>query len=268
MKRQHIYYSKTTVRLHMNYIKMFICDGREVRIEMTKIIAHRGACGEENVENTLETFEKAILLGADMVEFDVRHTKDNVLVVYHNRNLGDLPIDLTLYDALEQEANRQGFHLPIFREVVELCHGRTFMDIEFKEHGFEKQAIKILHELADYDEYSIKSFDDNVPYTVKEIDSNITTGLLTGCKKANVKKRLNELFPVRRLRACKADFISPYAALMRMGFITRMHRAGYPVYVWTVNNEKLMRIYLFKKIDGIITDRPDVAMRLRDKRKK
>ncbi len=55
---------------------------------MTKIIAHRGASGS-GVENTLESFEKAIELGVDMVEFDVRRTHDGVLIVYHDATFND-----------------------------------------------------------------------------------------------------------------------------------------------------------------------------------
>ena len=232
---------------------------------MTKIIAHRGASGLVNVENTLESFEKAIELGADMVEFDVRKTMDDVMVVYHDKVFSDTPIKLATYESLEAEAQKMGFHLPIFREVLELCHGRTFMDIEVKEHGYEKMVVEELHKYADTSEYSVKSFNDNVSYSIKELDSDITTGLLLGVHKANVKKRLNELFPARRLRACKADFVSPYVAIITLGFIARMHHAGFPVYVWTVNKKWMMRYYMIKNMDGIITDRPDIAMKIRDR---
>ena len=47
------------------------------------IIAHRGASAYAP-ENTLGAFKAAIEMGADMIEFDVRKTKDNVLVLNHN----------------------------------------------------------------------------------------------------------------------------------------------------------------------------------------
>ena len=43
---------------------------------MIKVIAHRGASGMVGQDNTLESFQKAIEIGADMVEFDVRSTKE------------------------------------------------------------------------------------------------------------------------------------------------------------------------------------------------
>ena len=59
---------------------------------MIKVIAHRGASGMVGQDNTLESFQKAIEIGADMVEFDVRQTKDKVLIVHHDKNFADTPI--------------------------------------------------------------------------------------------------------------------------------------------------------------------------------
>ena len=64
------------------------------------IVAHRGASWLVKVENTLDSFEKAIEVGSDMVEFDVRKTSDDILVVYHDKHLADYPIKLTAYDEL------------------------------------------------------------------------------------------------------------------------------------------------------------------------
>ena len=96
---------------------------------MKKIIAHRGASGIVDVENTLESFEKAIEVGSDMVEFDVRKTKDNILVVYHDKNFADQPVSWYTYEEMEAVAKKQGFHIPLLVEVLELCNNRIYMDI-------------------------------------------------------------------------------------------------------------------------------------------
>lgn len=53
---------------------------------MNQIIAHRAGAGYE-LENSTPAFEAALLSGADVIEFDVRLTKDNQLVVCHDANL-------------------------------------------------------------------------------------------------------------------------------------------------------------------------------------
>ena len=230
---------------------------------MIKVIAHRGASGMVGQDNTLESFQKAIEIGADMVEFDVRQTKDKVLIVHHDKNFADTPIAWQTYSNIEKEAKLRGIHLPLFREVVELCHGKIYMDIEIKEHGFEKKIVKELHKLADVSEYSVKSFDDRVPYAIRKLDPEIKTGLLIGGTKFKLKKRFNELFPIRRLKACKADFVSPEVGLLRRWFIKKLKKEGYPIYVWTVNDKNTIKKLFSKNIDGIITDRPDIALEIR-----
>ena len=51
------------------------------------IIAHRGAPKLAR-ENTLMAFQKAIDLGADIIELDVRQTKDGELAVFHDQDIG------------------------------------------------------------------------------------------------------------------------------------------------------------------------------------
>ena len=96
----------------------------------------------------------------------------------------------------------------------------------------------------------------------------IKTGLLIGRKENDIKRRFNEIFPSLRMRQCKADFISPYWGFIYVGYVKRLHRLGYPVYVWTVNKPKAIKKMLKCGVDGIITDRPDIALQVRDEYEK
>ena len=51
-----------------------------------KIIAHRGASGQAP-ENTLAAIRKAMAIGVDMIEIDVRQTRDGAIVLMHDRTL-------------------------------------------------------------------------------------------------------------------------------------------------------------------------------------
>ena len=50
----------------------------------TKIISHRGRTSRKSVDNTLESVTDAIELKVDMVEVDVRRTKDSQIVCFHD----------------------------------------------------------------------------------------------------------------------------------------------------------------------------------------
>jgi glycerophosphoryl diester phosphodiesterase len=68
-----------------------ICDLRrhptDCKIPRPKIIAHRGAWDRQNIENTMQAFERARTLEAWGIELDILFTKDNVAVVHHDPDL-------------------------------------------------------------------------------------------------------------------------------------------------------------------------------------
>ena len=229
----------------------------------TRVIAHRGASFLAKRENTMESFELAIKLKADMVEFDVRETKDGYLVVFHDSVFNETPVAWMNYKDMKKAAEASGFEVPLLIDVIRLCHGRIKMDVEIKETGYEDKVVKLLRENADYKEYSIKSFKDQVVKNIKRLDKNIVTGLLIGKKHATPWKRLKEFFPETRLHDCGADFVSPAYRLVCRSYIIRMRRRGYPVLVWTVNEKKKMLRLIRMGVDGIITDKPDAALYIR-----
>ena len=222
------------------------------------VIAHRGASALAPHENTREAFQIAIDLKADMAEFDVRKTSDNILIVFHDGTIDGRKIGDMTYNRINDIASKEGYRVPTLDEVLELCSGKICLDIELKESGYERRVIDLVKGRFGYGEFSIKSFKDKVSYNVKAIDPRIKTGLLVGKKKAKLGVRLNEYFPERRMRRCKADFISPNYLLCTKKFVKRMKRKHIPVYVWTVNDPHWMRRMCRLGVDAVITDRPDI----------
>lgn len=228
-----------------------------------KIIAHRGASALAKQENTLEAFQIAIDLGADYAEFDIRRTMDKQLIVFHDDNINSRLISCLTYDEVCRESDKNGFTVPLLSQVLKLCRGKIKLDVELKESGYEKEVINLILQDFSYDEFMMKSFIDTAVANIKRIDSNIKAGLLVGRANGDVKRRINEYFPERRLKQCNADFVSPNYKFVTRDFIRRMHLRKKDIYVWTVNSPELMAKLSKKKIDGIITDRPDLAMKER-----
>ena len=227
------------------------------------IIAHRGASALALHENSLEAFQIAIDLKADFVEFDIRKTKDNKLVIFHNDSFEGHLLSGLNYDELCTLTGVSGLRPPLFSEVLALCQGKIKLDIELKESGFEKEVVELVKKDFEYDEYMIKSFIDDVVLNIKQIDNKVRTGLLVGRSHLNFFERLSEIFPNKRLKRCLADFISPYYMLATPFFIRRMNRRKTDIYVWTVNKPELISKFLRRNITGIITDRPDIAIQKR-----
>ena len=71
------------------------------------IVAHRGASSLAR-ENTIESFKKAIEIGVDMIEFDVRRTKDQALIVHHDELMAGKPVKELTYDEISKDKHRAG----------------------------------------------------------------------------------------------------------------------------------------------------------------
>ena len=228
------------------------------------IIAHRGASALARHENTLEAFKIAIKLKADYVEFDIRKTKDNQLIVFHDDEIDNRAISSLTYDRLCSITSRENYRVPLLSEVLELCKGKIKLDIELKESGYEKRIVDMVTKLYRYDEFMMKSFIDSAVKAVHDYDPYIKTGLLLGKKGGSLKTKLHEFFPMTRLAACNADFVSPYYKLATVGFIKRMKLYNKPVYVWTVNRARNIGKCILNHVDGIITDKPNVGLNVRN----
>jgi len=239
----------------------------EVDIKEKLIIAHRGAPSHAK-ENTIESFEKAMVLGADMIEFDVRRTKDNVLIAYHDEMIqGHSTKDLT-YEAISQLARHQGFDIPTVEEVLKWSRGKIRLDVELKEEGYEKEIVELLFGYFEEDQFVITSFNDASLRVVKERHPDIKTGLILGrgIPPYHILTRLQEFFPMKRCKKAKPDFLVAHLRLLRVGFLERARRSHHPVFVWTVNDEEMIwKLLHDRRVYAIITDKPDLAVSLRKK---
>ena len=228
------------------------------------IIAHRGASAYAN-ENTVESLKKAIASGADMIEFDVRRTKDNVFIVYHDEFIQDKSTrELTCKD-IDRIGQNQGFDILTVEEVLKCTSGKIKLDVELKEEGYEKEITELVLKFFKEDEFVITSFNDSSLKVIKDNYPNIKVGLLLGKKKPKniIVTILSELFSIKRCIKAKADFLVPHRKLLRFGFLKRAKRNDKPVFVWTVNDKKLIwKLLNDKRIDAIITDKPDLAVLL------
>lgn len=224
------------------------------------VIAHRGASKAAR-ENTLEAFEKAIAMGADAIEFDVRRTRDGVFVAHHDSSVegSSTPLSKQTLDEAQDMARSAGFEIPTLEQTLNLCRGRIGLDIELKEERYEQEIVAVIQAHVSADDIVITSFNDRSIREVKSHWPQVRTGLILGVDSpASFGVRISELYPLKRLKECRADLVAVHFHLLKLGFISRMKRAGYPVWVWTVDDTDLAKRLISSGVDGIITDIPDL----------
>lgn len=231
------------------------------------IIAHRGTSGHAK-QNTIESFRKAIEIGVDMIEFDVRRTKDKVLIAYHDRSIHEKPINQLTYREIENGFQSKQIHVPTIEEILDLAKGKTKIDLEIKEEGYENKLVELVAMYFDEGEFVLTSFNDSSLRTIKSNYPRVKVGLILGKPKPEkyIKTRLLELFPIKRCKMAKADFLVPHFRFLKFGFLRRAEKNNKPVYVWTVNDERMILRFLNEnRVEAIITDRPDVAVAMKNR---
>ena len=227
----------------------------------TKIISHRGRTSRKSVDNTLESINNAIDLNVDMVEVDIRRTKDSQIVCFHDPNIEDKYLrDLDYSEIIEIDSQ-----IPTLEQVLWSAKGKIGIEIELKEIGYELEVVSIARDYFNYDNFVLKSFHPQVVKRVKEIDQKISTGLLLGSAFSleQLFLTIKEAFTCNNFKQSNADFISPYYKIFEAGWFSRFTRNNVPVQVWTVNDVESIRTLINQQVHSIVTDIPEVAIGIR-----
>jgi glycerophosphoryl diester phosphodiesterase len=141
-----------------------------------KIYGHRGAAGHK-LENTIESLQYAQKLGVDKIEFDVRQTKDGVLVLSHDDHLrhianSTLKISKLSYGELSQITLKDGrSRIATFKQALEVCKNIPLI-IELKNVGYENQALEEL-KVAGKKDVILSSFNPSVLTNIRLLNKNI-----------------------------------------------------------------------------------------------
>lgn len=239
------------------------------------IIAHRGASGLAP-ENTLAAFQKAIDIGVDRIEMDLRQSIDGEVVVIHDKTImrttnGWGSVRKLSLKRLQRYSAGSWFHpdfsaekVPTFREVLELINGQTTLLLEIKEgspyhHGIERNILKIINEYKAHEWCIIQSFNDQVLNNFRNAPD----------LHSNVQKLFEALIPVapfyagsrfsyKRIKTYGfAEEININYRYVNPRVVRKVHEMGKKVNVWTVNQPQNLIKYTQMGVDGIITDFPD-----------
>ena len=219
------------------------------------IIAHRGASSYA-FENTLDSFRKACEYGADMIELDIRMTKDGRLIVFHDSTIDRLTdgSGLVQYFTLQdlKKVKIHGEAIPTLEEVFEATKNKTSYNLEVKRIPLKeiKKIITILDKNNLRYKVIISSFHRNILLEIKKIDNQIKTALLCWYLRKN-----NFNF----IQQNNINYVHPFYGLLTKNQIDTMHNAGIKINTWTVNIGLDLRWLIKLGVDGIITNRPDMA---------
>jgi glycerophosphoryl diester phosphodiesterase len=235
------------------------------------VIAHRGISAKAP-ENTVASFTLAVnASGIDMVELDVRLTKDGEVIVLHDRTLQRTTTgngvarkysyqELSRYDAGSWfDPVFKTEHIPTLRQVLQLVGPTRWVDIEIKSDPFhreprgliERKVLDVVAECGMGDGVFFSSFDHHLIANLKRTAPKATTGVLY-----NLFRDFGRL-PSKLVQRANASIFICGKGELRPSMIEDAHRHRIPVYVYTLNSIKDAQKMLQLGVQGIISDNAD-----------
>lgn len=241
------------------------------------VIAHRGS-RELWPENTMLAFEKAVSLGVEHLETDVQVSADGVVHCFHDHTLTRITgeeglfIDRTASEIAKLDAGyghrgSGGFEfrsrqisIPTFEELATTLPGvRVVVDLKHDE--VVEPFARIVKALGIGERLIVGSFnDDRIDRFRNLVDGNVATS--TG-----VAASRSWLLASRSGRGVSGSASALQVPLQMRGLrivdqklVDAAHERGLQVHAWTVNDPELIRSLISLGVDGIVTDRPDLAL--------
>ncbi len=221
------------------------------------MIGHRGAKGIV-AENTLESIQKALEIGVDMIEIDVHKCASGELWVLHDFTLdrttnGSGEIAKRPAEVIRKLKVEGHYKIPLLTEVLDLIEGKCAINIELKGLNTAGPVCKeVQQRIASgkwkYEDFIISSFQKNELFKVRQFDKEVPVAVLS---KASVPEA------IELARKLKASAIHPSLGIITRDNTELCHSEGFKVNVWTVNERNdILRMIEFG-VDGIISDYPN-----------
>jgi len=236
------------------------------------ILYHRGAKNYAP-ENTLAAFKIALEMGADGFELDTQLTLDGHIIVYHDRivdrttNGHGKPFQLSLTELRELDAGSffsekfRGEKISTLDEVFETIGKRAIINIELKNFltPFDNLTEKVCEVVRRHGMQSNVIFSSFLPWNLKKaarILPEVPRGLIT------IKGRWGIWGRSFGFNFGNYDALHPFLGDVTAQQVQRVHKLRRKVNVWTVNTEDDIRRLLSWGVDGIMTDEPELAVRI------
>jgi glycerophosphoryl diester phosphodiesterase len=239
------------------------------------IIAHRGGA-KEFTENTIEGFNRAMRLGADGNETDLRLTRDGVVVIYHDERFGRVEglnngrsgrllsdmtySELTAHTLTPVGEDSGGKRVPTLRQLLREVNS-GLLNIEIKRGDrYDELVDKTIEELRGSPALSRVVLEPPDLPTAEKIRATLG---------ANLRLHINPAYDtsvpfdeaLKKVLAFKPHSISVSYRRLSWEIVDKAHQAGVEVWVWTVDQPNVGKAMALLGVDAIKTDVPTLMLR-------
>ena len=241
-----------------------------------EIVAHRGA-PDKAPENTIPSFQRAIELGADAVELDVRLTSDRVPVVHHYLYLDQAtsasgPLFECTFAQLQdvqelcRAGNGTGYRIPTLDEVLAAIGGRIGLEIEVK--GPEPESAEIVGTVLRrfrhlWESIEVTSYEPALLLAVGERCPGVAVDLLFPRSEDWMRLDVVAYLAGHRARLAHARAVHLNGSQLSLDVVCAIRRQGIEVHAWGANDEQALRTAVELKVPRVCTDRLQQALQFR-----
>lgn len=232
-----------------------------------KIYAHRGYSGRY-LENTMEAFIAADLIGADGIELDVRLSRDGQVVIFHDPTLRRVGAwygsvnrkSLNTLRRIPMVYNQRNYFIPTLDDFLFwFAQTDIVVNIELKTEvsydlGLEKKVLDWLQHYEVEDRVFFSSFNQASIKRMKQLAPAIPAGLLV--KKATKRT-------IQRAKEFKLEYYHPSYRYLTKDLVDFAHAQNLKVNTWTVNQAEAMEKMKVIGVDGVITNYPNIALEMK-----
>jgi glycerophosphoryl diester phosphodiesterase len=258
------------------------------------LFAHRGF-GNNAPDNSLVGAERAVAEGLNGVDVDAQLTKDKQTVIFHDvtlerfteaegrvdgRSLDELK-KLDLGSKYGDGSEYKGAFVASFDEFVSTVVPKAYLMVELKvaslsDTGIERDVIDTLSKHDAFDRVLVSSFNPAVLYRLKKIDSRVQTVFIFQDSGWD-PKRISETKEEDRVslpwylrtewtRKAIRKVVNPDALSINQyvdeEVVNTLIEKGWPVFLWSLNDESSIVWGVSKKPFGIVTDEPMLAKQI------
>jgi glycerophosphoryl diester phosphodiesterase len=246
------------------------------------VMAHRGESG--NIpENTMASLEAATELGVDVLESDVRLTKDDEIVLFHDEDLKrttgktgtvrsytleellqfDLGFNFTLDEGITFPFRGKGLKIVTLREAFERFPDAVFnLDIKDTFPSAPMEVTRLISQMERKQSVIVASFTDVQIERFRQLLPDVPTSAHPGEVRRFVFSSKIGFPRIKKERIHYRAFQVPVKSgpltVVTKKFITKAHEHGIAVHVWTINDEATMNKLIDLGVDGIFTDHPSL----------
>jgi len=212
-------------------------------------IAHRGdPIGHR--ENTLPAFAAALAQGADMLELDLRRTRDGAIVVLHDQSLLRLwGLDASVGDLDLAEVARRGerdVRIPTLRQVLEAVPPEVELMVDFTRREVVAGA---------FDQAVFADALDRCLFVTGNVEALRVLRGLSGRARIGLTWTEGPDPPLRLLGELGAEYWNPMFSFVTAGGVDAVHEAGLRVSTWTVDTGEDMARVVGDGVDAVVSNR-------------